>query len=240
MADAVGAAGRVIGIELSEQQIAVARERSLAKASTAKRNAATTNTATTCAVAEYRLGRVEEPPLFANEWGTFDVAHARFVLEHVQRPLDVVRNMVESVRPGGRVILADDDHPLLKLWPECPGVDAAWTAYQRVYEINGNDPIVGRRLVALLHQAGAKPVRNDWLFFGSCAGSPEWTVAVANFIGVLRSAAERMIAAKLIGREGLEQAYEALGQWKSRPDAAIWYAMAWAEGVRPSGVASVH
>ena len=36
-------------------------------------------------------------------------------------PLAVVRQMVRAVKPGGRVVLADDDHDLLRLWPEPPG-----------------------------------------------------------------------------------------------------------------------
>ena len=86
--------------------------------------------------------------------GQFDVARARFVLEHIPTPLQVVRNMARAVRPGGRVILSDDDYDGLRLWPEPPGFSLVWNAYQRTYDRHGNDPIVGRRLVQLLHQAG--------------------------------------------------------------------------------------
>jgi ubiquinone/menaquinone biosynthesis C-methylase UbiE len=218
MSATVGPLGRVLGIERSERQIAVARARGNAGVSTPK--------------PEYRAGAVEEPPLAPDEWGAFDVAHARFVLEHVQHPLAVVRNMVRSVRRTGRVILADDDHSLMCLWPQCPGVDAASTAYRRAFERNGNDSVVGRRLVQLLHQAGAQPMRNDWLFFGSCSGSSDWPTAVENFRGVLRSAADQMIERELIDKDSLEFALESVELWQRRPDAAIWNAIAWAEGVR--------
>ena len=36
-----------------------------------------------------------------DEWGTFDLVHARFLLEHVSDPLAVVRSMARAVRPGG-------------------------------------------------------------------------------------------------------------------------------------------
>src|SRR5262249_11672318 len=155
------------------------------------------------------------------------------VLEHVARPSLVVGIMVRSVRPGGRVILADDDHSLLRLWPECPGLEAVWAAYQRAYERNGNDSLVGRRLVQLLHSAGATPVRNDLICFGSCSGSPDWDAAVENLAGVLRSAAERMIHGELISQETFGAALAALATWKSRADAALWFAIPWAEGMRP-------
>jgi len=101
--------------------------------------------------------------------GQFDVARARFVLEHIPTPLQVVRNMARAVRPGGRVILSDDDYDGLRLWPEPPGFSLVWNAYQRTYDRHGNDPIVGRRLVKFLHQAGLLPRRNTLIFFGGCA-----------------------------------------------------------------------
>ena len=62
-------------------------------------------------------GEVLAPLLTDNELGQFDVAHARFVLEHLPDPLLLVRNMAGAVRPGGRVILSDDDYDGLRLWP---------------------------------------------------------------------------------------------------------------------------
>jgi len=52
--------------------------------------------------------------------------------------------MAQAVRPGGRVILSDDDCDGLRLWPEPPGFAPVWIAYQRTYDRHGNDPFVGR------------------------------------------------------------------------------------------------
>jgi ubiquinone/menaquinone biosynthesis C-methylase UbiE len=215
---AVGPGGRVVGIEHSDEQIAVARSRSMENHRAVK--------------PEYRSGSVENPPFAEQDWGSFDLAHARFVLQHLVEPVRCVQNMVRSVRAGGRIILADDDHALFRHWPECPGLDAVWTAYQRAFERNGNDSIVGRRLVQLLSQAGATPVRNDLIFFGSCSGNSEWGPAIQNLIGVLRSAKERMVRCELIDDDAFEHVIESIALWKGRTDAAMWYAISWAEGVR--------
>jgi hypothetical protein len=53
-----------------------------------------------------------------------------------------------------------------------------WQAYQRSYDYLGNDPIIGRRLMALLRDAGAEPVRNTFVFFGSCAGEAHFPLYV--------------------------------------------------------------
>jgi ubiquinone/menaquinone biosynthesis C-methylase UbiE len=181
---------------------------------------------------DFRLGDAYALPLQEEEWGTFDLAHTRFLLEHVPDPLAVVRGMVRAVRPGGRIILADDDHDLLRLWPEPPGLGPIWHAYVRTYDRLGNDPFVGRRLVALLHEAGAQPVRNTWVFFGSCAGHPAFTGYVVNLVKILNGARETILAQQLLDRELFDQGLAALQAWGRRPDAAFWYAIAWAEGVR--------
>ena len=225
MARTAGAAGRVIGIERSAAQIAEARRQATA--------AGEEN------LVELRQGDVLAMPLRDDEWGTFDVAHARFLLEHVPDPLSVVRALVRAVRVGGRLVLEDDDHEVIRLWPEVPGFKELWNAYMCVFERLGCDPIIGRRLVELLHQAGAAPARNTWMFFGSCAGSADFEVYVENLIGVLEGAKQKMLEFGLFDARTFEEAVAALRAWKHRPDAAIWFAMAWAEGVRPVSFNSV-
>lgn len=211
-------AGRaVLGIERSHEQIAAALA--------AAREAGEAH------LLELREGDVREPPLREDEWERFDVAHARFVLEHVPDPLRVVQSMVRSVRQGGRVVLTDDDHSLLRLWPEPAGFRPLWDAYQRCYDRIGNDPIVGRRLVQLLHQAGARARRTTWLFFGSCAGGPDFGDFLANLVHILEQVREPVFALGFPARD-VDAALDALRAWGERPDAAFWYGVAWAEGVR--------
>jgi SAM-dependent methyltransferase len=210
---------RVIGVERSPEQIAEAL-RQAREAGEEK-------------LVDIREGDAVHLPLEDDEWATFDVAHTRFLLEHVPDPLEVVRAMVRAVRPGGRVVLEDDDHDLLRLWPEPPGVMPIWNAYMRSYDRAGNDPIVGRRLVELLHHAGAEPRRNTWLFFGSCSGGPNFTGFVRNLSSILAGARASIVATGF-SDDAIRRAVDALAEWEERRDAAFWYAIAWAEGVRPT------
>src|SRR5438270_3724190 len=154
----------------------------------------------------------------AVEEASYDLAHARFVLEHVPDPLAVVRAMRRSVRPGGRIILQDDDHDVLRIWPEPPGLSALWQAYMRTYDRLGNDPIVGRRLVALLHAAGARPVRSTWLFFGACAGEESFPAFVENLHSILEFAREAIVSAGLLGREEVDETLAQIQRVGKRPD----------------------
>ena len=219
MARRAGNGCTVIGIDGSSEQLAGARR--LAGEEGAED------------LVELREGDVRDLPLRDDEWGTFDVVHTRFLLEHVHDPLAVVRGMVRAARPGGRIVLQDDDHDVLRLWPECPRYMALWRAYVDVFEGLGSDPWVGRHLVSLLHEAGARPTRNDCLFFGGCAGHPSFPSMVANFVGVVAGARAAILDQKLSGEAEFDRGIREFEEWSARPDAAMWYTAGWAEGVRP-------
>lgn len=209
---------RVIGVERSAEQIAEA-ERLAREAGEAS-------------FVEFRQGDASRLPLADEEWGTFDVVHTRFVLEHLREPLPVVQAMARAARPGGRIVLEDDDHDLMRLWPEPTGFAKLWQAYQRGYEHLGNDPVIGRRLVALLAEAGAEPVRNAFVFFGSCAGEVHFQHYVDNLVGVINGARQTVVGAGLLDGASFDATIAALREWSRDRAATIWYAVAWAEGRR--------
>ena len=99
--------GKVVGIERDSSQLAEAL-RQLRQANEVD-------------LVDLRQGDVSSAPLAEHEWETFDLAHARFLLEHLLDPLAATQSMVRALRPGGRIVLADDDHDLLRIWPEPPG-----------------------------------------------------------------------------------------------------------------------
>src|SRR5262249_7142532 len=82
MARAAGPAGRVVGVEGDARQLAEARRLAAAAGEEV--------------LVDFRAGDALQLPLREEEWSTFDVAHARFLLEHVRDPLGVVRAMVRA------------------------------------------------------------------------------------------------------------------------------------------------
>lgn len=183
---------------------------------------------------EFRQGEVERLPLKDNEWASFDVGHARFVLEHLSRPDAAMTELVRAIRPGGKVVLEDDDHESLILYPDPPGFRTLWSAYIRSYDRLGNDPFIGRRLVALMYDAGLRNMRNDVVFFGDCFGTPTFDGFVNNLIGVVESARPTLVGGNLIGEKSMDNAFENLREWARLPYAAFWYEIYWACGVKPA------
>ncbi len=218
-ARAVGPEGRVVGVEREERQLAAARAR-VAEAGLDDR-------------VELRRGEATAPPLEPGEAESFDVAWARFLLEHLPAPEEALRPMLRALRPGGRVVLCDDDHAALRVWPPAPAFEACWSAYAATLGDLGNDPRVGRRLPALLHAVGAIPVRATLVPFAGCFGQPEWPGLVENLREVLAGARAALLESGRVDAAGLDAALDELRAWSARPGAALWYDLCWAEGRRP-------
>jgi SAM-dependent methyltransferase len=182
---------------------------------------------------DLRQGDALDLPLTAAEWGSFDIAHARFLLEHVPDPQAVVDQMARAVRPGGRVVLEDDDHAALRLWPEPPAVMTVWQAYVRTYDRLGCDPFVGRRLVSLAAAAGLVPRRIELLRFGACGTEPSFPPLVANLIDILVGARQPILDTGGCDAATFGVAVDALRAFGERRDGAFWYSVSWAEAIRP-------
>jgi SAM-dependent methyltransferase len=223
LARAAGGAAGAVAVERSRDQIEVARR--LASAAGEE------------GLADFREGDALSPPLSEAEWGGFDLVHARFLCEHLPRPIELARIMVRAARPGGRIVIQDEDHDILRLWPEPEGVMDLWRAYIRSYEVQGNDPFIGRKLAALLHEAGASPVRSSWIDFGGCSGQPRFPALVENMARILEGAQGLIVEAGLHEQSACAEAVAALRRWALRPDAALYYAVACVEAARPEDAA---
>ena len=214
MSEAVGPNGFCLGIERDTNQLLVARKNHVAPN------------------LEFRQGDALDLRLASHELGSFDFTHARFLLEHLSDPAKAVSEMVKSLKPGGRMFLADDDHHSLTLFPEPVGFQALWSAYMDSYVEVGNDPCIGRRLTKLLVDQGIRNVRNDVVFFGDCVGTDAFPLFVNNLIGVISTSHDVMIASELISDREYQSAIKSIEDWSSLPHAAIWYTICVAYGIK--------
>jgi len=219
IAQSAGPHGQALGIELDKAQLAEANRLMRVEGESG--------------AVKYREGNALDLPLTTDEWGSFDLAHARFLLEHIPDPMRVVTQMVRAVRSGGRVIIADDDHGDFRPWPEPAGFQPLWQAYVNSYERKGNDPYIGRRLVSLLHDAGLHSIRNTCVFFGGCAGNETFIAVADNLISALEGAKEDIVSDGYLDEASFFAGIDGLLQWKKDTSAALWYSLCWAEGRVP-------
>ncbi|MFE9358883.1 methyltransferase [Streptomyces olivaceoviridis] len=130
----------------------------------------------------------EEPP-----GEGFDLVHARLVLVHVPDRERALRNMVESLRPGGRLLIEDADPALQPLTcpdeygPEQRLANRLRRGFRELLADRGADLSYGRKLPRLLREAGLHDAEADAYF---PVASPACTA--------LETATVRQIRARLV------------------------------------------
>ena len=86
--------------------------------------------------------------------GTFDVAHAHQVLQHLSNPVDALAEMRRVTRPGGIVAVRDAVYSAMTWYPEFEGMKLWRSVYMATARANGGEPDAGGRLLAWAHRAG--------------------------------------------------------------------------------------
>jgi len=106
----------------------------------------------------------------ALEDGSFDLAHARLVLEHLPERRRALERMISAVRPGGWVMLEDSDFggiaaAALAHYVDPPEHAALFEricrAAEAVFATAGADATFGARLVGALKDAGLENVAGE-------------------------------------------------------------------------------
>jgi ubiquinone/menaquinone biosynthesis C-methylase UbiE len=136
LAERVGPAGRVTGLDSNPASVALARGFAV----------------------EQRLANVEVVAGDAHNTGiqaaSFDLVHARTLLVNVPDPAAVITEMARITRPGGWVAVLEPDAGISVCYPPHPAWDRLAHIWQAANQAYGADMLVGRRLPELFRQAG--------------------------------------------------------------------------------------
>jgi SAM-dependent methyltransferase len=137
----VGPRGKVIGVDIDETQLDIARREAEAQKI---RNV------------EFQLLDIRT----ANEdiGFVFDIVYARFLLTHLDCPSHAVAEFYRYLRPGGLVIVEDTDFNGHFTYPESQAFQRYHELYCKVLRKRGGDPNIGPRLPILLADGGFEKV----------------------------------------------------------------------------------
>ena len=198
LAERVTASGRVIGVERSQDAVAMACQ----------------------FVAGRELMNVEVRHGDGGETGlpraAFDAVTARLVLVNVPEPEQIVREAIALTRPGGTVAFHE------AIWPMI--IDPPLAAWDRLFEImrsyaelNGIDLFIGRRLPRLLRNAGLREVQTRGLVHVYSVGQSGRTLA----LDFTENLSDRITEQALVSREELTDLKTLLRQHIDDPDTYV-------------------
>lgn len=156
--------------------------------------------------------------------GSFDVAHAHQLLQHVPDPVAVLREMRRVTRTGGLVAVREADYGAMAWYPELPGLARWREILGALARSAGTQPDAGRRLIAWARAAGlddVEPSASAW-----CFASPDerawWGGLWADRV-TRSSLAHRALGAGLSDAAGLEAIAADWRRWADDDDA--WFAV---------------
>ena len=132
LAEAVGPAGHVTGIDFGESQLEVAKTRTIPNLT-------------------FQVASVYELPF---EDGAFDLVFSHALFEHLADPVRGVAEIRRVLRPGGVTGLCSPDWGGFILSPTDDQVETSITRYRMLQEKNGGQTRAGRQLGSWLTTGG--------------------------------------------------------------------------------------
>lgn len=98
--------------------------------------------------------------LALTDLGQFDFVWVRFLLEyHLSNSFELVKNIAETVKPGGTLCLIDLDYNCLSHFGHSPRMERAVAEIMKNLERTANfDAYVGRKLYSFLYDLGYKDI----------------------------------------------------------------------------------
>jgi ubiquinone/menaquinone biosynthesis C-methylase UbiE len=192
--------GKVTGVEISEAQIA--------------RCPPETNRLA------FILGDVHRLTLENN---SFNTVYCRYILEHVNDPVQVLREAKRVLKPGGRIFIQENSILLLELYPDCPHFKKAWQAFADYQSGIGGDAMIGLRLYEMLKQVGFENPELGMapeLHYHEKGSLVPW---IDNLIGNIMGARDPLVQNGFISAREFNLAVSELGDFKNLEYASSYF-----------------
>lgn len=193
----VGPGGRVFGIDLDEEKLALARDEA--------GDRGLTNVT-------FHQADVLQPWPF----GGAHMVYARFILTHVTDPPHLLRRAIDALVPGGKILAEDVNIAGQFCDPPSRAVERSYELYVEAAQKRGGDPFIGRRLARLLDDAGFADVDTALVQPFGRTGDAK-SMASLTFAAI----ADGLVADGLATRDEMRAIAAEIAAFTARPDTTI-------------------
>jgi ubiquinone/menaquinone biosynthesis C-methylase UbiE len=165
---------------------------------------------------------------------SFDAVFSHALFEHLQQPLQALRELWRVLKPGGEAGIRSPDWGGFLIAPSTPELEQALSYYKFLQQHNGGNVYVGRELRALLRQAGFTHIKVSASY--QCY---EPLSLATEYLALRIEASQKVEQAVSKGWadvQSITMMSRALREWSQHPDG--FFAQSWCEVVgQKSGVA---
>jgi SAM-dependent methyltransferase len=181
LAELVGSEGRVVGWDIDEIKLGLARHEAEEKG---------------FGNVEFRLSDISQ----SNAASEFDVVYARFLLTHLRDPAGALTSIRQALQPGGVVIVEDIDFTGYFCHPDSPAFRLYVELYTKVVQRKGGDPNIGLRLPGLLLDNGFERIQTNVVQPAGIAGEVKLLNAIT-----MEYIADSVLTENLVGSKELDE-----------------------------------
>lgn len=148
----------------------------------------------------------------AYDTGRFDHVLVCFVLEHLARPVEALKELKRVLAPGGKLTAIEGDHGSFYCYPETPEARRVVQCLIDIQAQMGGNALIGRQLFPLLRQAGFRGVNVTPRVVYVDGSRPEWEEGFSRntFIAMVEGVAAQAIGRGLIAEETWDKGIRAL------------------------------
>jgi len=146
----------------------------------------------------------------------FDLAHARFILQHLQDPERLLLKIWKALRPGGVVVVTDTDFRGYFSEPDNPDLRRHVELYTETVKRRGGDPNIGPRLPALLTRAGFENVQLSVVQHASTGGEIKLITPLS-----MENEAEAVVAEGLASKVEVDRIVSELYKFARDPETVL-------------------
>jgi ubiquinone/menaquinone biosynthesis C-methylase UbiE len=209
--------GRVIGVDVSADQVKAARLRAAQDG---------------IGNIEFREGQAQALDFPS---GSFDLVYSRFLLEHVAEPLKALREMARTLKPGGTIVSCECSVGCCSnTQPPLPNAQKALNALYQLQKLRGGDPYIGEKLETLFREAALTGIEAETL--SSHFDTPEQLGQYCSGgAQMVRAAEADMLKEGLIGRQALDEAYREWANFAKQANATASYKVRRVMGSKSAG-----